>query len=33
MQVNLAYLLNRPTGTTQYALNLLPYLTTSRLTI
>lgn len=26
MQVNLAYLLNRPTGTTQYALNLLPYL-------
>lgn len=28
MQVNLAYLLNRPTGTTQYALNLLPYLKT-----
>ena len=26
MQVNLAYLLNRPTGTTQYALSLLPYL-------
>lgn len=26
MQVNLAYLLNQPTGTTQYALNLLPYL-------
>lgn len=26
MQVNLAYLLDRPTGTTQYALNLLPYL-------
>lgn len=26
MRVNLAYLLNRPTGTTQYALNLLPYL-------
>lgn len=24
--VNLAYLLNRPTGTTSYALNLLPYL-------
>ena len=27
MFVNLAYLLNRPTGTTSYALNLLPYLT------
>ncbi|MGB3297617.1 MAG: hypothetical protein WBA76_05050, partial [Phormidesmis sp.] len=26
MLVNLAYLLNRPTGTTAYALNLLPYL-------
>lgn len=26
MQVNLAYLIERPTGTTQYALNLLPYL-------
>ena len=26
MQVNLAYLLDRPTGTTQYALNLLPHL-------
>ncbi|MGC1219277.1 MAG: glycosyltransferase family 1 protein [Phormidesmis sp.] len=28
MLVNLAYLLNRPTGTTNYALNLLPYLDT-----
>lgn len=27
MFVNLAYLLRRPTGTTHYALNLLPYLT------
>jgi glycosyltransferase involved in cell wall biosynthesis len=26
MLINLAYLLNRPTGTSQYALNLLPYL-------
>ena len=26
MFVNLAYLINRPTGTTNYALNLLPYL-------
>lgn len=26
MLINLAYLLNRPTGTTSYALNLLPYL-------
>lgn len=28
MYVNLAYLLNQPTGTTQYALNLLPHLDT-----